>query len=177
MGKYVAIHCSDLRDGERFAIFPQELVAETAEDLNQGRWLPVDYYWCDKIVVPNPEFWCVVERDDAKHWPDCVTNHGGDECDMGPECGTPDPTPESQTYQRYERSVLDVVSNLHSFAVGSLMDDPAEMRAQFDWLYWRVSDEVWLPSKGCLFDRQVRQLAIVAIDECRDYLGWEVNRE
>ena len=22
-----------------------------------------------------------------KHWPDCIINHGGDECDMGPECG------------------------------------------------------------------------------------------
>lgn len=24
---------------------------------------------------------------DVKHWPDCVVNHGGDHCDMGPECG------------------------------------------------------------------------------------------
>lgn len=22
-----------------------------------------------------------------KHWPDCAMNHGGDECDMGSECG------------------------------------------------------------------------------------------
>jgi hypothetical protein len=22
-----------------------------------------------------------------RHWPDCATNHGGAECDMGPECG------------------------------------------------------------------------------------------
>ncbi len=22
------------------------------------------------------------------HWPDCAVNHGGTECDMGPECGT-----------------------------------------------------------------------------------------
>lgn len=22
------------------------------------------------------------------HWPDCALNHGGSECDMGPECGT-----------------------------------------------------------------------------------------
>jgi len=25
-----------------------------------------------------------------KHWPDCAMNHGGSECDMGPECGTED---------------------------------------------------------------------------------------
>ena len=22
-----------------------------------------------------------------RHWPDCAVNHGGSECDMGPECG------------------------------------------------------------------------------------------
>lgn len=26
-----------------------------------------------------------------KHWPDCALNHGGAECDMGPECGTDAP--------------------------------------------------------------------------------------
>lgn len=25
-----------------------------------------------------------------KHWPDCALNHGGESCDMGPECGETD---------------------------------------------------------------------------------------
>jgi chromosome segregation ATPase len=29
-------------------------------------------------------------RSVGKHWPDCVVNHGGSECDMGPECGSED---------------------------------------------------------------------------------------
>lgn len=27
---------------------------------------------------------CVLKH---KHWQDCIVNHGGAECDMGPECG------------------------------------------------------------------------------------------
>jgi hypothetical protein len=29
-----------------------------------------------------------------KHWPDCAVNHGGTECDMGPECGDEDAAAE-----------------------------------------------------------------------------------
>lgn len=27
------------------------------------------------------------------HWPDCAVNHGGNTCDMGPECGSEDGAP------------------------------------------------------------------------------------